>query len=148
MCITHQHHTCRVYASFETTRMVTVTIHVQIAQRLLWMPVRRTTAQVVDFSSNTVRDASNWSSIVPSVSACLVPIPSSNMTDLAYDRSGLSCDKYAALITTLRYCFVCNAFNCGDVINTSSSLFLTDGVVTPFALSRSSHPSHFPGSAI
>ena len=26
--------------------------------------------------------------------------------------------------------------HCGDVVNTSSSLFLTDGVVTPFALSR------------
>ena len=31
---------------------------------------------------------------------------------------------------------VCNASSCGDVVNTSSSLFLTDGVVTPFALSR------------
>ena len=51
-------------------------------------------------------------------------------------QSGRSCDKYAALITTLRYCLVCNASNCGNVINTSSSLFLTDGVVTPFAPSR------------
>ena len=53
-----------------------------------------------------------------------------------HDKSGRSCDKYAALTTTLRYCLVCNASNCGDVINTSPSLFLTDGVVTPFALSR------------
>ena len=52
-----------------------------------------------------------------------------------YDKSGRSCDKCAALITTLN-CLVCNASNCGDVINTSPSLFLTDGVVTPFALSR------------
>ena len=53
-----------------------------------------------------------------------------------YDRSGLSCDNYAALITTLRYLLFCNASSCGNVVNTSSSLFLTDGVVTPFALSR------------
>ena len=63
--------------------MVTVTIHVPVVQRLLWMSARRTTAQGVDVSSDTVRDTSNLSSIVPSVSACLVPIPSSSMTDLA-----------------------------------------------------------------
>ena len=60
------------------------------------------------------------------------PIPSSSMTDLA-----LSCDKYAALINyaTVLSRLQC-VHNCGDVINTSSSLFLTDGVVTPIALSR------------
>ena len=53
-----------------------------------------------------------------------------------YDRSRLSCDKYAALITTLRHCLVRNASNSGNVANISSSMFLTDGVVTPFALSK------------
>ena len=89
-----------------------------LVQRLLWMFVRRTTAQGVDVTSNTVRDASTWSSIVPSVSACLEPSDSSSMT------------------ATLRYFLVCNASSCGDVVNTSSSLFLTDGVVTPLALSK------------
>ena len=58
-----------------------------------------------------------------------------NWSSIEYDRSGLSCDKYAALITTLRH-LVCNASNCGDIVNTFSSFFLTDGVVTPFALSN------------
>ena len=44
--------------------------------------VRRTTEQVVDVSFNTVQGASNWSSIVRSVSACLSPTPLLRKTDL------------------------------------------------------------------
>ena len=53
-----------------------------------------------------------------------------------YDRSGLSCDKYAALITTLRYLLVCSAqlWRCHQHL--FQPFLLTDGVVTPFALSR------------
>ena len=68
----------------------------------------------------------------PPVSGC--PWTSSNYFRMSlansfveYDRPGPSCDKSAAPITTLRYCLVCNASNRGDVTNTDSSLFLTDG---------------------
>ena len=54
-----------------------------VDKRLRRMSVRRTTVQVLDVFSNTDRDASNWSSIVPSASAYLSPTLSSNTTDLA-----------------------------------------------------------------
>ena len=106
--------------------MVTVTHTHPVVQRLQWMSVRRTTVQVVDVPSKN-RPRRCKLVIDCSVGFCM----SLANSFVENDRSGRSCDKYAALITTLRYCLVCNASNCGDVINTSSSLFLTDEVVTP-----------------
>ena len=53
---------------------------------------------------NAVRDASNWSSIVQSVSACLVPIPSSSLTDLACPATNtpLSSPRYGIVSFSMR----------------------------------------------
>ena len=126
--MTHQHHTCRALASFETICMATVTIHVQsynvCCEFLFDEQLHKCFFRYRPRRFRLIIDCS--------VGFCM----SRANSFVEYDRSGLSCDKYAALITTLRYFLVCNASSCRDVINTSSSLFLTDGVVTPFALSR------------
>ena len=92
------------------------------------MSVRRKAEQVVDVSSNTDKKRfrlGNEFSIGFYVSLA------SSFAEI--DKPGLSCDNYAALIATLRQKRVCDASNCEIVANTSSNLFLTDGVVTPFA---------------
>ena len=118
MCITHQHHTFCALASFETTRVVTVTIHVESSNASCGCLFDDTTAENVDVCFKyrpkrfkLVTDCS--------VGFCMSPANSF----VEYDRSGLSCDKYAALMTTLRYFLVCNASTSGNVVDTSSSLF-------------------------
>ena len=131
LVVLYQHHTCRALASFETTRMVTVTIHVQsynVCCGCLFDEQLHKAWTFLQIPSETLQIGHRF---VPSVSARLVPVPSSSMTDLAcpVTNTPLSSPRYDNFL-------VCNASSCGDVVNTSSSLFLTDGVVTPFALSR------------
>ena len=77
-----------------------------------------------------VQDASNWSSIVRSVSACLLPAPLLSMTDLV-----CLATEYAA--SSLRHDNV--PFAMRPTLETSPTTppaFLMEGVVTPFVLSR------------
>ena len=111
--------------------MVTVTIHVQpynVCCGCLFDEQLHKSWTFLQIPSKTLQ---NWSSIVPSASACLVPIPSSSLTDLA-------CPATNTPLSSPRYDIF--SFAMRPAVEMSSThlpaFFLTGGVVTPFALSR------------